>query len=190
MIIGGSISMENLLTLHGIPHTVLSQLWREETPPFTADEARRFLERELSGSAAQQHVAQVLERLPDHVPSFLDIAANMLAVAEVRAPADVDWVMAHQVLPHIRGAFLQQFDERLNRHFSDGELAVAEDLLDQVARQPLAGGPIDSRGLPPEWRRVLTKLQYDMFLRDAPELGWRFTLNLLRQWWRASRGMT
>ena len=48
MIIGGSISMENLLTLHGIPHTVLSQLWREETPPFTADEARRFLERELS----------------------------------------------------------------------------------------------------------------------------------------------
>ncbi len=189
MLLGGSISMENLLTLNQIPHTVLGQLWREDVPPFTHEEAHQYLARELAGSRAAPHIARVLDGLPDHVPAHLGIAANVLAVADLRASADVDWALAHQVLPHIRGAFLPQFEERLGKHFPGAELALAEDLLDQVARHPDTGGRIDSTGLAPDWRRVLTKLQADMFLRDAPHLGYRFALNLLRQWWRASRGM-
>lgn len=35
LIIAGSISMENILDIHKIPHTVLGGLWRETIPPFT-----------------------------------------------------------------------------------------------------------------------------------------------------------
>ena len=47
MIIGGSISMENLLTLHHIPHTVLGGLKREVVRPFTREEAQAYLSKHL-----------------------------------------------------------------------------------------------------------------------------------------------
>jgi hypothetical protein len=189
MILGGSISMENLLVLNNIPDTVLGQLWREEAPPFSRSEAKQYLARELAGHPALAHTTAVMALLPDLVPSHLDAAVNMLADAEVSSASEVELVMTNQVLPNIRRSFLQQFDERLAKHYPDEELRTAQDLLDQVARLDESGGTIDSTGLPMHWRRVLTKLQYDMFLRDAPGLGYRFSLNLLRQWWRATRGM-
>lgn len=190
MILGGSISMENLLTLNGIPHTVLGQLWREEVPPFTRDESSAFLRHRLAMSPAAAHVDLVLDLLPDWVPSHLETAITMLIDADTIVTAEaVRWQVQHQVLPRISAEFLKQFDERLGKHFPGEDLAVAERLLDQVAGHAEAGGRIDSTALPQVWRRVLTRLQYDMFLRDAPDLGYRFSMNLLRNWWRAQRGM-
>jgi hypothetical protein len=189
MILGGSISMDNILTLNNIPTTVLSGLWREEVPPFTPKEARALLELQLSGRAAAAHISTILEHLPDHVPAHLETAANVLAVAEVRNAADVAWLMRHEVMKRIRGAFLQQFEERLSSHFDDDQRRVAEALLDQVAQHGPEGGPINTVGMPPVWRRVLTMLQADMYLRDAPDLGLRFSLQIVRLWWRAQRGM-
>lgn len=189
MILGGSISMENLLTLHNIPHTVLGQFWREEVPSFTLAEARQYLARELSGRPAQAHINVILQGLPDHLPSHLDAAVNTLMDDEAQSAADVQQLIEGQVMPNIRRSFLPQFEERLARHYPGDELSIAEVLLDQVARCDESGGQIDASGLPPAWRKVLAKLQYDMYLRDAPALGHRFTLNLLRLWWRASRGM-
>ena len=37
--------------------------------------------------------------------------------------------------------------------------------------------------------RVLLMLQYDNFLIEGEGFNWRFSLNLIRQWWRGQRGM-
>ena len=49
----------------------------------------------------------------------------------------------------------------------------------------IVGGPINTTGLPSEWRRVLTMLQADMYLRDAPDLSLCFSLKIVRLWSRA-----
>jgi hypothetical protein len=188
MLIGGSISMENLLTLQGIPHTVLGGLWREAVPPFTREEATRYMERELKDRPAAGSITLVLDGLPDLVPEFLQSASTVLR--SLGDASEVPYALKQQVMPAIRRAFLQQFVERLDRHYSDNARVCAEAILDQIAQHPVSGGLLDARALPAAaWRQVLTRLYYDMYLCEGEDLGHRFTLNLLRQWWRAERGL-
>ena len=187
MVIGGSISTENLLTALNIPHAVLGGLWREEVKPFTAAQARTYLEVQLQGTAALATIDAVLTALPDYVPEFLRIAATYLA--DLDDATDTAWSLSHQVMPSIHRMFLEQFNERLAQHFVGAQLDCAQGLLDQIAQHPLGGGRIDSTALPSDWRLVLNKLMFDNFVHAAPDLGYAFTLNMLRQWWRAQRGM-
>lgn len=189
LIIAGSISMENLLTLNGIPHTILGGLFRETVPPFSRAEAHSYLqERLVNASAGSEPIVQAtLDGLPDYVPEFLNISVTHLkfcADAEACAAA-----MRHQILPAIRRAFLSQFDERLDQNYPPEELAIAQTILDTVALAPAVGRRLDGSRLPDGHRRVLLKLQYDNFLVEGEDYDWRFSLQLLRQWWRASRGM-
>lgn len=187
LVIGGSISTENLLTLLEIPHSVLGGLWREDVLPFTYEQAQTYLERELRGSTAVAAIPHLLSALPDYVPEFLRIAVTFLADLDQAARAP--WVIQNQILPAIQRMFLEQFNERLAAHFKGEQLVCAQALLDQIAQQPPTGGRIDTTGLLAEWRLVMNKLMFDNFVREAPELGYAFTLNMLRQWWRAQRGM-
>lgn len=189
LIIAGSISMENLLTLNGIPHTILGGLSRETVPPFSRGEAHGYLQERLHNTPAG--TAPVLEAtldgLPDYVPEFLNISVTHLkfcANAEACAAA-----LHQQVLPAIRRAFLKQFDERLDKNYPAEELAIAQTILDTVALAPASGGRLDGSRLPNGHQRVLLKLQYDNFLVEGEDFDWRFSLQLLRQWWRATRGM-
>lgn len=189
MVIGGSISMENLLTLQGIPHTVLGGLWREAVPPFTREEATLYLARELKDRPAAGSITLVLDSLPDLVPEFLQSASTVLR--SLGDAGEVPHALRQQVMPAIRRSFLQQFVERLDRHYrSDEARTCAEAILDQIAQHPACGGLLDARALPAAaWRQVLTRLYYDMYLCEGDDMGHRFTLNLLRQWWRAERGL-
>lgn len=187
MIVGGSISLENLLTLHKIPHTVLGGLLREVLPPFSRDQAREFLLVKLQGYPAATALEDALTKLPDYVPHFLDECAHYLkAISDVD---EVDMTMDNQVLPAIRRSFLTQFQERLDKNYLTEELACAQALLDQIAQANALGGRIDTTALSAEHNRVLTKLQFDMFIEEAPHLGYRFSLQLLRLWWRSTRNM-
>lgn len=187
MVIGGSISMENWLSLHSIPHTVLGGLKRESIPPFTKKEARAYLEERLHDVAAARSIDVVLDAIPDYVPDFLDECIRYLK--PLPHPDEVGQTIAAEVIPAIRRSFIRQFDERLLKNYPDTEIACAEAILDQLAEQPAAGGRLDTRILPDVHRRVLIKLQYDMFIEEAPSFGYRFTLNLLRLWWRSYRGI-
>jgi hypothetical protein len=187
MVIGGSISLENLLTLHKIPHTVLGGLRREGLPPFTRDEARDFLQARLSGHTGASAIDAVLNKIPDFVPFFLNEAVSYLKVLD--ANGDVELTMDNQVLPAIRRSFLQQFQERLDKNYLSEELETAQAILDHLARQPSTGATVNLAALPTHSPRVLAKLQYDMFIEEAPGLGFRFTLQLLRLWWQSQRGL-
>jgi len=188
MLLSGSISLENLLTLHNIPHTVLGGLQRENLRPFSRDEARSYLETKLANHPAATEIETVLDRLPDFIPDFLDQSVHFLC--GLNSANDVDVTMDNSVLPAIRRSFNEQFQERLNSNYPGTEQSCAEQLLDQLANAPETGAPIDTRELPPTHHRVLAKLKYDMFIEEAPAHGYRFTLNALRLWWRNQRGMT
>lgn len=189
LIIAGSISMENLLTLNNIPHTILGGLSREVIPPFSREEARSYLQSRLAGTLASSgpSVEVVLDTLPDFIPEFLNIAE--VHVRNCANSAACEAALRQKVLPAIRRAFLTQFEERLAKNYQLNELSVAERILDSVARAGAMGGRLDGSALPPGYRTVLLKLQYDNFIAEGDDFDWHFGLNLLRQWWRASRGM-
>jgi hypothetical protein len=187
MILGGSISMENWLTLHGIPHTVLGGIWRESIPAFTREEAQSYLDVQLKNLPAQVHIQTILNSLPDFVPEFLFIAVT--ALKDIDQVSVIETSIDNVVLPAIRRSFLEQFSERLGNHYQANDAKCAAAILDQIAALPPEGGALNSTQLPEGWHRVLTSLKYDMFITEAPHLGYRFTLNLIRLWWRSIRNM-
>lgn len=93
------------------------------------------------------------------------------------------------MLPSINRSFLKQFDERLTKHYTGDELKTAEVILDKVARAKPVGTRLDGSKLPTGHQRVLQMLEYDNFILRGADFRWSFALNLLRQWWRAERGM-
>lgn len=190
LIIGGSISFENLLSLHKIPHTTLGGLFRLPVAPFTRLEASDYLQEALAGHFASSPDAMLktLDALPDYVPEVLKIARAFLITCEdLRA---CEYSLVNEVMPGVRRAFLQQFDERLSKNYAPTELACAEQILDMIAQGAVTGTRLNGQQLPTGYQRVITLLQYDNFIIDSPDFGWRFSLNLIRLWWRASRGMT
>ncbi len=187
LIIAGSISFENLLTLRDIPHTVLGGLARQSVPPFSRSEAHTFLEEKLRGRPATAALALILDTLPDYVPEFLRIAETHLFPCRDNAACDL--TLRQQVLPGIRRAFLQQFEERLGKNYTRDELETVHSLLDGIAQEDAGGGRINGTCLPADYRKVLLKLEYDNFLIEGEDFKWRFSLNLIRLWWRANRGM-
>lgn len=189
LIIAGSISFENLLSLHNIPHTVLGGLSRQPIPPFTRAEAATYLAELLAGrpAGAESIVQLTLDTLPDYVPEFLRITVNHLHVC--RDEAGCASALQQEILPAIRRAFLQQFDERLTKNYTPEEQKTAEQILDTIARADSSGSRIDGSSLPADYRKVLLKLEYDNFLIGGEDFKYCFSLNLIRLWWRANRGI-
>lgn len=189
-IVAGSISFENLLSLNGISHRVLGEFSRHSIPPFTREEAASFLRDALVGLAAGEDaaIALVLDTLPDYVPNFLsrDTIPYLMICKDLAA---CEASLHQEILPAIRRGFLHQFQERLDKNYHPQELQTAQQILDAIARGPAQGSRIDGTQLPPEHQRVLLKLQYDNFITDTTDFQWCFSLNLIRQWWRAQRGM-
>lgn len=189
LIIGGSISFENLLLIHRIPHTILGGLFRLPVVPFTRDEAQQYLAHNLAGTfaASPAAIALVLERLPDYVPEVLKIAKGFLVTCTDLA--DCEQCLHKEVMPGIRRVFIEQFSERFNKNYTPTELSCAEQILDLVAQGPSEGVRLDGQQLPNGYQQVLSRLQYDNFIIDAPDHRWCFSLVLIRLWWRATRGM-
>lgn len=189
-IIAGSINLEYLLESLNIPKTVLGGLWRETLPAFTPDEAETYLKTRLKGTTAAEpeSIELILQQLPDHIPECLETAVGYLKFNPM--PAEVEQLLHNKVLPHLQRSFVYQFEERLAKQYTPAEQAVAEQILDELAR-----GDNEPRQLPPALvsgtdRAVLVKLQLHDFIAQAADYRWCFTLNMIRLWWRASRSLT
>ena len=189
LIIAGSISMENLLDIHKIPHTVLGGLWRETIPPFTKEEAKTYLAHNLKAHSASHPDAIniALDKLPDYVPEFLSISVAYLQGC--KDITEVEKTIEHQVMPHINRAFIHQFNERLIKHYDSLETPIAEQILDQIAAGQPQGTHIIASKMPTGYRQVLSKLQFDNFIIDGDNFSLRFSLNLIRLWWQITRGI-
>jgi hypothetical protein len=189
LIIGGSISFENLLTLYNIPHTVLGGLFRLPVAPFDRPEAESYLQEMLAGHFAvdPEAVTLILNTLPDYVPEVLKITKGfIISCKDIEA---CEACLTNEVMPAVRRSFVQQFNERLGKNYIGEELECAEQILDVIAHGSIQGCQLNGLQLPHGYMRVLNLLQYDNFIVDAPDNSWRFSLNLIRIWWRNQRGM-
>jgi Cdc6-like AAA superfamily ATPase len=189
MIVGGSISLENQLTLLKIPSTVLGGLKRQPVPPFTRAEAKLYLSHHLKNRpvGTDEAIEVLLNWLPDYIPQFLE--DTVLDARQLTRVEDLADCLEDKVMPAVRKGFLTQFDERLAKNYTEAEAVAAQTILDSIASANQRGGRINSRQFPASARGVLVKLQHDMFIEEAPDFGYRFTLNLLRQWWCSTRGI-
>ncbi len=189
-IIAGSINLEHLLDSLNIPKTVLGGLWRETLPAFTCKEAETYLIKRLQGTTAAEpeSINLILQHLPDYVPECLKTAVGYLKFNPTLT--ECEQLLHNKVLPHLQRSFVYQFEERLAKHYTQAEQAVAEKILDELAR-----GANEPRPLPAELvsvtdRAVLVKLQLHDFLTQEADYRWCFTLNMVRLWWRATRSLT
>jgi tRNA A37 threonylcarbamoyladenosine biosynthesis protein TsaE len=189
-IIAGSINLEHLLSSLNIPKTVLGGLWHETLPPFNDNEAESYLKTRLQGTTAadSESIKLILQYLPDYVPQCLETAVGYLKFNPTLT--ECEQLLNNKVLPHLQRSFVYQFEERLAKHYTPTEQAVAEQILDELAR-----GANEPRLLPPELvsgadRAVLVKLQLHDFITQAADYRWCFTLNMIRLWWRATRSLT
>lgn len=189
LIIGGSISFENLLSMHNIPHTVLGGLFPLPIESFNRQEAESYLSEKLAGRFAVTPAAMILilDALPDYVPEVLKIAKGFLITCNDLVACE--YCLHNDVMPAVRRSFLQQFNERLDKNYSQEELECAELILDEIAKGLPTGCRLNGQHFPSGYLRVLSRLQYDNFIVSAPDYSWRFSLNLIRKWWRADRGM-
>lgn len=189
LIIGGSVSFENILSLYGIPHTVLGGLFRLPVAPFSREEASSYLKEVLATryAGSPDAVEHILNTLPDYVPEVLKIAKGYLITCLDQAACEA--CLTNEVMPAVRRSFLQQFNERLDKNYSAQQLQCAEQILDCIARAEAQGTRLNGSELPQGYQHVLNLLQYDNFIVDAPDFSWRFSLQLIRLWWRGTRGI-
>ena len=191
MVISGSISLDNILELYNIPSQVLGGLESIKVSPFTRKEAEKYL-KEKKANLDADLISDILEYLPDYIPKFLDDAAIELdAYIKFTEPKDIDVIfeIKHNLLPKIHRGYLRQFDERLEKNYTDSELKCAKQILDQIAEGNIDGSQINTKELPENHSTVLTRLKCDMFLVESTNYSYKFSLQIMIHWWKSQRGM-
>lgn len=188
-VIAGSINLDALLDSLHIPKTVLGGLWRETLPPFTADEAKTYLEHRLCNTTAAnaEYIDLILQHLPDYIPQCLETAVGYVKFNPTLSECEL--LLQNQVLPNIQRSFVYQFEERLATRYSPDEQLIAEKILDAVATADHTNARLPAELISGAARPVFIKLQLHDFLVAAADYQWRFSINALRLWWRSSRGL-
>ena len=194
MIMGGSVSLENMLLAEGIPKSVLGGLDSLEIQPFAAEEMASWLD-ELAQERGMTwwnaaHNRRVCQALCDHYPFFGKYAMDELAVAgSAEALSDC---LQKFIVPGLYKDFLAQFDERLGQRYAAAEAKQARRILDAIARDgAISIGALEAMVTDPAINvySLRFKLLRDDFLRENHEQKLDFSLGLLRNYWRQRLGL-
>ena len=194
MVMGGSVSLENMLLAEGIPRSVLGGLEILEVHPFTAEEMTHWLD-ELAQERGMTwwnsaHNHRVCQALCDHYPFFGKYAMDELAVTG-SAEALTDCLQKF-IVPGLHKYFLSQFDERLGRRYSAIEAKQARRILDAIARDGAINiSALEAMVTDPAINvySLRFKLLRDDFLHENHEQKLDFSLGLLRNYWRQRLGL-
>ena len=194
MIMGGSVSLENMLLAEGIPKNVLGGLDSLEIQPFAAEEMASWLD-ELAQERGMTwwnaaHNRRVCQALCDHYPFFGKYAMDELAVAgSAEALSDC---LQKFIVPGLYKDFLAQFDERLGQRYAAAEAKQARRILDAIARDgAISIGALEAMVTDPVINvySLRFKLLRDDFLHENHEQKLDFSLGLLRNYWRQRLGL-
>ena len=194
MIMGGSVSLENMLLAEGIPKSVLGGLDSLEIQPFAAEEMASWLD-ELAQERGMTwwnaaHNRRVCQTLCDHYPFFGKYAMDELAVTgSAEALSDC---LQKFIVPGLYKDFLGQFDERLGQRYKAAEAKQARRILDAIARDGAINiSALEAMVTDPAINvySLRPKLLRDDFLRENHEQKLDFSLGLLRNYWRQRLGL-
>lgn len=194
MIIGASISLNHQLEVLEIPGSVLGGLFPVNIKAFSEQEAYKYISEETKTRKiewwGQRHSEQLLLHIHDAMPKFINLGLDYLQV--INGEAEMQQCLNNEVLPALKQSFLYQFGERLSKHYSPEQRRQAEQIMDTIAEQ----GPLLHKqcqdalnDTDADIYKLLILLQRDDFLCADAQQRYDFSLQLLRHWWCAHRGL-
>lgn len=200
LLIGGSISLDRILSKHKISGSVIGDLTRYSLSPFTREQAKSFL-----SLLAESHdtpwygdklIEETLDILDDYYPFFLQAFFFQLRTQSEPQDKSLLTIYENHFIPFIVKGFFDQFDDRLKKNYSDRDRKIASDILDFISLQEnyktsysqvrAVVSSFDIEDL--ELNDLLSELISDeIFTFDSRTFEYSFTINLVARWWSLRR---
>jgi uncharacterized protein len=200
-IICGSIGLEPILKRYGLSHTIghLQPFHIDPWDRQTAGKCLNLLARTCGIDWSAELSTKMADLLgvciPHHVQMFFGYLYQDLFKDDRRNPntEDIERVYQESMLSTRGHAELADYEERLLRVLDKEKIPLALDLLSEAAikealQTTMCDVLFDRSGLKdkgPVLREVMDVLEHDGYLvRHESIDGWRFSSNLIRDWWK------
>ena len=202
LLIGGSISLDRVLTKHQISASTVGDLSRYFLPPLEHTQAKALLQ-ELAHSHKlawfnDDLIEESLTLIEDYYPFFLQ--AFFLQVRQRGKPdaPDLALIFENHFIPYVRKGFFEQYLERLRNHYLKAEQETTRNIFDLISsredhRAHYAEISDSVEALQQTNAVDLDELLYDLtgddFLRlDSRTNEYSFATKLTARWWQLTRG--
>ena len=200
MVIGGSISLDRILSKWDIHGSTINDFSRYYLPPLTRDQASLFL-RELRGDYGlerlnDEKIEIALNLIEDYYPFFLHVFFQ-----QFRAHDDIlslEILFENYFIPGIHKSYFVQFSERLKKHYSADQQIAAKLIFTLIAnsqdkKASFSQLRAEIENLPgpntAELDDLLVDLISDEFLSYNARINeYQFTARLVGRWWQMTRG--
>ncbi len=191
--IAGSLNIYLQLDSVGISRKLLAGLNSVRLEPFSRDDGRRLFEQLANSKKALWWNLAVSEKLldilPDYLPYFLQFSFHHLYVDHCNEPEKVEEIYHNYIYPGLLRDFVYQFEERL-KVFSGENFEPTALLLDFVAARNTTTLDYlqDYTNHNFRYDLLVQLLDYEFLTLDG-EQRYRFSLDIIRQWWRQKRNI-
>lgn len=191
--ITGSLNLHQQLEHLGVSRKLLAGLNTIKLSPFTHQESKSLIQQLLEDENHLWWTDEITEGLlaflPDYIPYFLQYAFNEIAVAACKNKAEVEAVYHNNIMPGLFTDFIYQFDERLGI-FKGEDLERAMLILDCLVQQEQVSlNDLKSKINSKFQYNILVKLIDYEFITLSGIQNYRFTLNIIKDWWRLKRNI-
>lgn len=190
--ITGSLNLHQQLEFLGLSRKLLAGLNTITLQPFTREESKSLIDSLLKEKDCEWWTDEITEELldliPDCVPYFIQYGFHTILVNECRTTVQVEEAYHNDIIPGLFADFIYQFDERLES-FKGDALNAAMQLLDTVAKNNMA--TLDALQEQTEHfdYAILVKLIDYEYLTFSGDQRYRFTLNIIKNWWKQKRNL-
>ncbi len=191
--ITGSLNLHLQLEHIGISRKLLAGLNTLRLDPFSKEESEALFNRLLENNNydwwTPAITESILQLIPDYIPYFLQYAFNAIVVQECKTAKDVEEVYHNEIFTGLFTDFIYQFDDRL-KAFKKEDLQVARAILDAIAKNE--GSTLNDlqTSIGENFNyEVLTKLIDQEFITISGAQTYRFTLNIIKNWWVQKQGL-
>jgi len=201
VVLAGSVGLDAVLAVAGLPAALINDLRRETVGPFPPETARAFLAGLFASQGIQAGAVAldlILELVGSPVPYFLqDVAHNLVQDTGFRRDPDdlcrIREVYEERVIRAAQHSAFYWYRERLDsryRHEREAVHAVLTEVAHRGAVGALEVWEIYCRNAPDGGRRLdfdllVRDLRSDFYLdRDPATDEYRFFLEVFRRWWK------
>ena len=200
LLIGGSISLDQVLSRYNIEASTINDFSRYSLEPLSKEEAKNFLI-ELANSCqlnwyTEILVNETLELLQDYYPFFLQ--AFFMQIRQRYEPKKntlLD-IFENKFIPSINKSFFEQFLNRLEKNYNASEQAISKKLFNFIVKKEnyiINESEIKSfftnlGSLDFEPNDLIHNLVSDDFLIiNNRTKEFTFATNLVAHWWKLTR---
>lgn len=192
--ITGSLNLHLQLEHLGISRKLLAGLNTIELDAFTKTESKAFINELLKNDQYDWWTAEITEKLlsllPDYIPYFLQYVYFEVAVNECKTVEAVEEVYHNEIMSGLFKDFIYQFDERLKIFKGGDSLKNAMSILDNIAlKEAININDLQaSLGDSFDYEALVKLIDYE-FIQISGSQEYSFSLNIIRNWWIAKRGL-